>query len=107
MKDRESLLYTYAQWTKARNTVPALATGKMSAHSKYNDSNTTDKTIAAWYMTASDGSKALVLHNVGSAETTLSLPDDKLSDQAVSLGTVKVSGSNVTLGANSSVVFVQ
>ena len=107
MKDRESLLYTYAQWTKARNTVPALAAGKMSAHSVYNDSNSSANPIAAWYMTASDGSKALVLHNVGSAETTLSLPDDKLSDQAVSLGTVKVSGSNVTLGANSSVVFVQ
>ncbi|MBO4466297.1 MAG: alpha-amylase [Bacteroidales bacterium] len=107
MKDSESLLRTYLEWTKARNTVPALATGKMSAHGKYNDSNTSDKTIAAWYMTASDGSKALVLHNVGSAEKTISLPDDKLGDKAVSLGSVSVSGSDVTLGANSSVVFKQ
>ena len=107
MKDSESLLRTYLEWTKARNTVPALATGKMSKHAKYNDSNTADKTVAAWYMTASDGSKALVLHNVGSSEITLSLPDDKLNEKAVSLGTVSVSGENVTLGANSSAVFVQ
>ncbi|MBR6457680.1 MAG: alpha-amylase [Bacteroidales bacterium] len=105
--DPNSLLRTYYDWTKARNTVPALATGKMSAHAKYNDSNTSDKTIAAWYMTASDGSKALVLHNVGSTEKTVSLPDDKLSEKAVTLGSVSVSGTNVTLGANSSVVFVQ
>ena len=105
--DANSLLRTYYEWTKARNSVPALATGKMSKHGKYNDSNTTDKTIAAWYMTASDGSKALVLHNVGSAEKTVSLPDDRLTDKAVSLGSVSVSGSDVTLGANSSVVFKQ
>ena len=106
-KNPESLLRTYYEWTKARNSVPALATGKMSAHGKYNDSNTADKTIAAWYMTATDGSKALVLHNVGSAEKTISLPDDKLSEKAISLGSVSVSGSDVTLGANSSVVFKQ
>ena len=105
--DANSLLRTYYEWTKARNSVPALATGKMSKHGKYNESNTSDKTIAAWYMTASDGSKALVLHNVGSAEKTVSLPDDRLTDKAVSLGSVSVSGSDVTLGANSSVVFKQ
>jgi hypothetical protein len=79
----------------------------MSAHPKYNNNNTQDKTVAAWYMTASDGSKALVLHNVGASAATLSLPDDKLSEKVVSLGSVKVSGSTVELGANSSVVFKQ
>ena len=79
----------------------------MSRHGKYNESNTEDKTVAAWYMTASDGSKALVLHNVGSSEKTVSLPDDNLSDKAISLGSVSVSGTNVTLGANSSAVFLQ
>lgn len=106
-KDRESLLHVYAQWTLARNSVPALASGKMSAHAIYNDSNTADKTIAAWYMTGADGSRALVLHNVGSESKTLSLPSDNLTEMAVSLGTVEVSGETVTLGANSSAVFIQ
>ncbi len=105
--DKESLLRVYYEWTHARNSCPALAGGKMSSHPKYNNNNSQDKTVAAWYMTASNGSKALVLHNVGSSSVSLSLPDDKLSDIAVSLGDVKVSGSTVELGANSSAVFVQ
>ena len=105
--DKESLLRVYYEWTHARNSCPALAGGKMSSHPKYNNDNSQDKTVAAWYMTASNGSKALVLHNVGASATSLSLPDDKLSDIAVSLGDVKVSGSSVELGANSSAVFVQ
>lgn len=105
--DKESLLRVYYEWTHARNSCPALAGGKMSSHPKYNNDNSQDKTVAAWYMTASNGSKALVLHNVGSSSVSLSLPDDKLSDIAVSLGDVKVSGSTVELGANSSAVFVQ
>ena len=105
--DKESLLRVYYEWTHARNSCPALAGGKMSSHPKYNNDNSQDKTVAAWYMTASNGAKALVLHNVGSSSVSLSLPDDKLSDIAVSLGDVKVSGSSVELGANSSAVFVQ
>ena len=105
--DKESLLVTYFNWTRARNSCKALAGGKMSAHSKYNDSNTLDGSIAAWYMTAASGEKALVLHNVGSSEKTLDLPSDKLDKQVVSLGSVTVSGSTVTLGASSSVVFLQ
>lgn len=105
--DENSLLRVYYEWTHARNSCAALAGGKMSAHPKYNNNNTQDKTVAAWYMTASDGSKALVLHNVGASAVSLSLPDDKLSEKVVSLGSVKVSGSSVELGANSSVVFRQ
>lgn len=106
-KDKESLLRTYYEWTYARNSCQALASGKMSAHGRYNDSNTLDSTVAAWYMTASDGSRALVLHNVGSSEVTLDLSGDKLDSCMVSLGSVSVSGSSVKLGANSSAVFVQ
>ena len=102
-----SLLHTYFKWTKARNSCKALATGKMSAHATYNDSNTTDGTIAAWYMTAPTGERALVVHNVGASDKTVDLPADKLDNQVVSLGTVSVSGSTVTLGASSSVVFLQ
>ncbi|MBP5505416.1 MAG: alpha-amylase [Bacteroidales bacterium] len=106
-EDAGSLLHTYFKWTKARNSCKALASGKMSAHPKYNDGNTADNTIAAWYMTAASGEKALVLHNVGSEEKTLDLSGDKLDNQVVSLGDVKVAGSAVTLGASSSVVFMQ
>lgn len=106
-KDKESLLRTYYEWTYARNSCQALASGKMSAHGRYNDGNTLDSTVAAWYMTASDGSRALVLHNVGSSEVTLDLSGDKLDSCMVSLGSVSVSGSSVKLGANSSAVFVQ
>ena len=106
-KDPESLLRCYYDWTYARNTCPALATGKMSAHAKYNNNNTSDKTVAAWYMTATSGSRALVLHNVGSSAVTLDLAGDKLDSKLVSLGSVSVSGTSVTLGGNASAVFVQ
>ncbi len=102
-----SLLHTYFKWTAARNNCKALYEGKMSAHAKYNDSNTANKTIAAWYMTAPSGEKALVLHNVGDSEHTLDLSGDKLDNILVSLGSVKVSGTSVTLGLSSSVVFLQ
>lgn len=105
--DANSLLATYFKWTQARNCSKALAEGKMSAHGKYNSDNTADGSIAAWYMTASDGDKALVLHNVGSSAVTLDLNGDKVNKQIVSLGEVSVSGSSVTLGASSSVVFQQ
>lgn len=105
--DSNSLLNTYFHWTQARNRSKALSSGKMSAHAVYNDSNTGFKSIAAWYMTAPDGDRALVLHNVGSSAVTMDLSGDKLSKQLVSLGEVSVSGSTVTLGASSSVVFQQ
>ncbi len=107
-KDEQSLLHTYYAFTQARNTCPALANGQMSRHPVYNDSNTTDgKAIAAWYMSGSDGSKALVLHNVGTSEKALTLDDDNLNTIVVKLGSVNVSGKTVTLGANSSAVFLQ
>lgn len=105
--DSGSLLRTYFDWTRARNTTPALSSGKMSAHGRYNESNTSDSSVAAWYMTSSDGSKALVIHNVGQSEVTLDLSGDKLDNQVVSLGSVSVSGSSLKLGASSSVVFLQ
>ena len=104
--DANSLLQTYFAFTKARNTCPALATGKMSRHPVFNESNTAQQAISAWYMTASTGEKALVVHNVGIAEMTISLDDD-LSRPVVTLGEVSVGGKDLTLGANSSAVFQQ
>ena len=105
--DPSSLLRTYLAWTRARNTCPALATGKMSAHGTYNDSNEAFPSVAAWYMTASTGEKALVLHNVGTQSVTLDLPADKVDDPVVTLGEVSASGHSVTLGCNASVVYNQ
>lgn len=107
LQQSESLLWTYLQWTHARNTCPALATGRMSAHSTYNNNNTSaGKAIAAWYMT-SGADKALVLHNVAGGSVVLDLPDDKLDKPVITLGDVKVEGTKVTMGANSSAVFQQ
>ncbi len=106
-KDANSLLATYFKWTQARNRSKALAEGKMSDHGRYNSNNTLDSSVAAWYMTAPDGDKVLVLHNVGSSAVTLDLSGDKVEKQIVSLGEISVSGSSVTLGASSSVVFQQ
>ena len=57
-------------------------------------------------MTSSTGEKALVVHNVGIAEMTITLDDD-LSRPVVTLGEVSVGGKDLTLGANSSAVFQQ
>jgi glycosidase len=104
--DANSLLQTYFAFTRARNTCPALAGGKMSRHGVYNENNTAQSGVAAWYMTASSGAKALVVHNVTGSELTLPFEDD-LSRPVVTLGTVSASGGNLTLGANSSAVFQQ
>ena len=106
-EDSASLLRTYLAWTRARNTCPALASGKMSAHGIYNDGNAAYNSVAAWYMTAPTGEKSLVLHNVGSQSVTLNLTADKLDNPVVSLGEVSVSEGAVTLGGNSSVVYNQ
>ena len=56
-------------------------------------------------MTATDGSKMLVIHNVSTSSKTLTLSDDSLSKPVALLGTATTSGGKLTLGANSSVVF--
>ncbi|MBR5035135.1 MAG: alpha-amylase [Bacteroidales bacterium] len=104
--DSESLLNVYKRFAQVRNTYPALASGEISKHGTYNDSNATDQEIAAWYMT-SGGEKLLVIHNFSSKEKTLSLEGDKLSDAIALNGEASVKGSSLRLGAWSSVVFLQ
>lgn len=103
-----SLLNLYLQFTKLRNTYPALAQGTMSKHSTYNENNTADKEIGAWYMTK-DSQKMLVVHNFGSAEKQIKLTDN--INKAVGVnGTVQQktesTGTALKLGAYSSVVFL-
>ena len=98
-KDANSLLTVYKTFGALRNTYPALADGTMSA-----GPSTGDKAVTAWYMTATDGSKMLVIHNVASGSKTLTLSDD-LSKPIALLGSASTAGGKLTLGANSSVVF--
>ena len=97
--DANSLLNVYKTFSRLRNTYPALATGAMSKVSYINDS-----ALAAWYMTATDGSKMLVIHNVAGTEKTFNV-DDSMEKVAGLLGTATADGKKLTLGANSSVVF--
>ena len=104
--DQHSLLNVYKAFTRLRNSYISLASGEMSAHAKYNDSNASNESIACWYM-SSGSEKMLVIHNLASSEKTLDFSGDKL-DKAVALnGSAQVKGSSLKLGAYSSIVFLQ
>ena len=107
--DATSLLNTYQTFTRLRNTYPALATGTMSKHPTYNDSNATYNSLAAWYMTQDD-QQMLVLHNFGNTAITLPLTDT-VQKAVATQGTVEQSThddgtTQLRLGAYSSVVFL-
>ena len=98
--DAKSLMNVYKTFSKVRNAYPALASGKMSA------ANVSGSTILAWYMTSTDGQKALVIHNVASSAKTVSVPGD-LSKPIAVLGSAALQGGQLVLEGNSSVVFLQ
>lgn len=85
--DETSLLNTYRTFARLRNTYPALATGEMSRHEVYNETNTKYSNLAVWYMTQGN-EKLLVIHNFKASVTELPLSDEVESVLAVS-GTVK------------------
>ena len=95
--DEESILNVYRTWSRLRNTYPALATGSMGTTSIAGSS------IASWYMTAGS-QKLLVIHNVSGSQTKVTVRDSMEKPVAV-LGLASASGSDLTLGGNSSVVF--
>lgn len=92
-----SMLNVYKTWSRLRNTYPALALGKMS------QASVSGSSIAAWYMTEGD-QKLLVIHNVANARKVVQVSDSMAKPLAV-LGTASASGTSLTLGPNSSVVF--
>ena len=96
--DNGSILNVYKTFSRLRNTYPAIAEGVMT------NAGLSGSSIASWYMTASNGQKLLVIHNVSSASRTTSVSDD-MSKPVALLGTASYEGTNLTLGANSSVVF--
>lgn len=81
----------------------------MSKHSVYNESNTTtDKSIAAWYMTK-DSQKMLVIHNFGSTTVELTLTDaisKVVALQGDAQQMVKESTTNLRLSSCSSIVYL-
>ena len=97
-EDGNSLLNVYRRFSMLRNSCPALAEGTMSPASVQGSS------IAAWYMTSTEGQKVLVIHNLASSSKTVSVQDDMSKPLAV-LGEVSRNGNDLILGANSSAVF--
>ena len=106
--DASSLLQTYRDFIRLRNTYPALATGTMSRHEVYNKSNANYKTLAAWVMTQGD-ERLLVLHNFGSSAITLPLTDE-VQKAVGTQGTVEQSTQDgtitVRLGGYASAVYL-
>ena len=96
--DKGSLLSVYRDFSRIRNTYPALASGTMTASSLNSGS------VASWYMTSTDGKKMLVIHNCASSEKQVAVSDD-ISKPVAVLGTVKADRKTLIMPAHSSVVF--
>jgi glycosidase len=104
VSNSSSILNVYRTFTKLRNTYPALATGKMTKHGTYNESNSSFPTIAAWYMT--EGSqKILVVHNLGSSTVEVPITDN-INKVIGILNSVEQNGNKYRMSANSSIVFL-
>lgn len=106
-----SVLTTYRNFARLRNTYPALAEGQMTRHPVYNET-CPQQPIAAWYM-VSGSDRMLVVHNFGAEEQTLAFDDD-LSHPVGLQGDASVdaagsasasSGAVLTIAGYSSVVF--
>ena len=101
-----SVLTTYRNFARLRNTYPALAEGQMTRHPVYNET-CPQQSIAAWYM-VSGSDRMLVVHNFGAEEQTLAFEDD-LSHPVGLQGDASVEtagpGSVLTISGYSSVVF--
>lgn len=106
--DAHSLLNIYLSLTRLRNTYPALAEGRMTKHSVYNESREKDyQPIAAWYMTKGS-EKLLVIHNFG--RTPMPLPLTDKIEKALFVNGEALQNTNggsytLKLGGYASVVF--
>ena len=108
LQEENSLLAHYRRFALARNAYPALARGSYRRHDVYNEDNSQYNALACWYLDA-DTQRALVLHNLGRSELTLTL-DDLLGPSLAVNGKVCVRQTEagafeVTMPALSSVVF--
>ena len=97
--DKESLLAVYREFSRIRNTYPALAEGTMTL------SPLNGGTVASWYMTSTSGQKLLVIHNCGTTEKRMETSDSIAKPVAI-LGTVKADRNALIMPGNSSIVFL-
>ena len=101
-KDENSILNVYRKFGVLRDEYKALAKGSFD----YCSAAASVSSVSAWYRSCED-QKVLVVHNFSGGNATVNLPSDKLDNAIVTNGAVKVNGTKVTLGAYSSVVFLQ
>ena len=97
---KTSVLQVYRNFAKARNTSVALASGDMQ------EVKSDASSIGLWTRT-SGTTTVFVAHNFGPSSASVSVSGYKMEDVLVSNGSVTVSGTSLTLGAYSSVVFQQ
>ncbi len=102
LEDEDSVLSTYRKFGVLRDTYEALSLGSFD----YCSSAASNSSIAAWYRTYGD-QRILVIHNFGAGSTTVTLSGDDLTQMIASNGSVSVSGSKLTIGGYSSVLFLQ
>lgn len=101
-KDDNSILNVYRKFGVLRDEYKALAKGSFD----YCPAAASVNSVSAWYRSYED-QKVLVVHNFSGGNATVNFTSDKLGNAVATNGTVKVNGSKVTLGAYSSVVFLQ
>jgi len=101
-KDDGSILNVYRRFGVLRDQYKALAKGSFD----YCPAASSAASVSAWYR-AYDGQKVLVVHNFSAGNASVNFTSDKLDNAVATNGTVKVNGSRLTLGAYSSVVFLQ
>lgn len=97
-----SVLNVYRKFGQARATHPALAYGDLG----YCADAAQTPQISAWFRTGG-GEKLLVVHNFGGSPSSVTFGSAKLDSIVCSNGSVTVSGSRLTLGPYSSVIFAQ
>lgn len=101
-KDDNSILNVYRKFGVLRDEYKALAKGSFD----YCPAAASVNSVSAWYRSYED-QKVLVVHNFSGGNATVNFTSDKLGNAIATNGTVKVNGTKVTLGAYSSVVFLQ
>jgi glycosidase len=99
-QDPNSIFNHYKKLIALRNSYPALATGSLETLQE-----SLPKEIMAYFRKTS-GQEVLVVHNVGTAESTMDLPEG-FENQLFALGKVKIDSGKLRLDANSSVVLLK
>ena len=95
-----SVLSVYRKFAGARNAYKALADGEIA------EVQSSSVAVALWTMTCEDQT-VLVAHNFSSSRATVAVPGYRTDKRIALNGTVSVSGSELSLDAYSSVVYLQ